>query len=279
MYIRCWGSRGQLPSAGAGFEKYGGDTTCIELRSDSGELIIIDAGSGIRHLASQIKQPQQQKMHLIFTHLHLDHLIGLPFFTPIHQKGVSLTIHGQQPEKLTLKQALTNFMGAPYFPVEFTDLPCTIKFNRIGQKPFSIGTMHIRPIALSHPNGGLGFRFEQNGKRFVFLTDNELNYAHSGARSIEEYTAFCQDADLLIHDAEFSPAEYKKNVTWGHSSYKEVLDLAVNARVKRLGLFHLNQFRSDKKVDAMVEMCRLQLQKNGSKMYCCAVGNGFKLKL
>ena len=135
----------------------------------------------------------------------------------------------------------------------------------------NIGSVSIIPIPISHPNGGSGYRFTEDNKSFVFLTDNELGFVHPGGREFKDYVEFSSQADLLIHDGEYTPQEYKIFKSWGHSVYTDVLDLAANAGVKKLGLFHLNQERYDDDMDDIVGKCRAQLSANGSGIDCFTV--------
>ena len=279
MHIRCWGSRGQIPVSGPEYNKYGGDTTCLEIITNSGELIIVDSGSGIRHLGSRLLEEKKRKINIIFTHLHLDHILGFPFFAPVYNRLFSITIYGCPFNIASFQEALHGMMQAPYFPVDLNNLPCRIKYKDILTQSFKIGSVHIKPIVLNHPNGGLGFRFEENGAVFVFLTDNELGYDFPGAQPFEIYREFCKGADLLIHDAEFDKDEYTKFKAWGHSLYTDAVDLAIKAGVKKLGLFHINNKRTDRQVDSMVrESCKL-IAKHGADVECSAIGNKFKIDL
>ena len=147
-------------------------------------------------------------------------------------------------------------MVAPFFPVPFEALRSKIIYADICRTSFFIDTVEIIPIVISHPNMGLGFKFVEDGKSFVFLTDNELGHRHRGGRTFDEYLKFSEGADYLFHDAEYSPEQYKTNITWGHSTYTDALRLAVGARVRSFGLFHHNQERFDDALDEIVQQCR-----------------------
>jgi phosphoribosyl 1,2-cyclic phosphodiesterase len=287
MYIRCWGSRGSIPVSGKEYLKYGGDTTCLEVRSRDGRVIVIDAGTGIRLLGNKLVQEKASDIALLFTHAHWDHMMGFPFFVPIYLKGVRVTVRGYPFGHESFKSVISGLMEEPYFPVKLgdMDIKATLKFVNIGVRPFSIGSIRITPIFLSHPrNGGLGFRLEEDGKSFVFLTDNELGYRHDGGRSFEDYRKFCQGADLLIHDAEFTEQEYANILKiserpWGHSQFTDTVNLALAAEVRQLGLFHLNKDRTDRKVDAMVAQSRSIIRAHKSDCACFAVGSSFEITL
>jgi len=170
-------------------------------------------------------------------------------------------------------------MQAPYFPVDLNNLPCKIKYNDILAQSFRIGSVTIKPIMLNHPNGGLGFRFEERDSAFVFLTDNELGYDLPGAQPFEAYREFAKDADLLIHDAEFDIDEYARYKAWGHSRYTDAVELALKAGVARLGLFHINNKRVDRQVDAMVRESKKLIAARGASIECCAVGHRYEINL
>lgn len=261
------------------YNKYGGDTTCIEIHSRGGDLIIVDAGSGIRHLGARLLEDKTKKINLLFTHLHLDHILGFPFFAPVYNKSYTINVYGCPFNISNFQDALHGLMQAPYFPVDLNQLPCKINYHHIQTQSFKIGSVTIRPILLNHPNGGLGFRFEDEDVSFVFLTDNELGYDLPGAQPVEMYREFCKNADLLIHDAEFDLDEYSKYKAWGHSRYTDAVSLAIKSKVKRLGLFHLNNKRTDREVDAMVRASKKLIEDSGVQVDCCAIGHTYEIEL
>lgn len=281
MYIRCWGSRGSIPVCGKEYVKYGGDTTCMEVRSNTGDIVVVDAGTGIRRLGHTLADEGAAKITMLFTHAHLDHLFGFPFFAPLFRPKTSITILGDPRGMSSYRSILDGLMSDPYFPVRLggKDVKARLSFRNIGPKrAFRVGALRVRPIDLTHPNhGGLGFRFEENGSSFVFLTDNELNYTHTGGLPFEDYVAFCRGADLLIHDAEYTAKDY--NPSWGHSLFTDAVRLAIEAGVTELGLFHHNNQRSDRQIDAMVSRAGATIARNGTRLKCCAVGCGFTREL
>lgn len=280
MLIRCWGSRGSIAVSGREYIKYGGDTTCIEVVSNAGDLIIIDAGTGIRPLGNLlVDERRNKKINLLLTHAHWDHLSGFPFFKPIYRKDTELKVYGPQPTQVSLKSIISKTMSSPYFPIELEDINASISFLGMGHKDYTVGSVSITTIPLSHPNQGVGYRLEEDGKTFVFLTDNELSYKHPTGVEYSEYVKFSEGADLLMHDAEFSREEYRRTKKWGHSVYNDTVKLALDAGVKTLGLFHHNQERTDKEVDAIEAECKKIISESGSKMKCVAVGVATEFKL
>ncbi len=271
MIIRCWGARGSIPVSGAEYLSYGGDTTCLEIRTKNDDVIIVDAGTGIRQLGNRLKRENHSDFHMVFTHAHWDHLIGFPFFKPLFSKHSHIAIYGDPVPGHSMKDILTKLMRAPTFPVDYGVVAPRIHFEKDGVADFAIDSVTVTPVALSHPGGGRGYVFREDGKSFVFLTDNELGYVHPGGLERESYRDICSGVDLLIHDAEFTPEEYEHTRHWGHSSYTDALDLALKAGVGRFGLFHHNKERTDEALDSIVEECRNIIQRERSTLDCFAL--------
>ena len=279
MIVRCWGARGSIPVSGPEYLKYGGDTTCMEVRTHEDEIIIIDAGTGIRKLGNHLLEEKRYRYHMIFTHSHWDHILGFPFFKPLYRKETSIQIFGCPFTQDSLKKMISKVMTAPNFPVDFNDMQADISFHEACENSFSIKSMLVTPIFTSHPNPGIGYKFVEDGKCFVFLTDNELAYKHPGGLNYRDYVNFSSHADLLIHDSEYTEEEYKTEKTWGHSTYKDALKLALDARVRKFGLFHHNQERTDKAVEEIVQKCRQIIENNGIHLECFAVYEGLEIIL
>lgn len=262
MKITCWGSRGTVPVAGADYIRYGGDTTCLQIENGAEDtILIVDAGTGIRRLGRQLLEGPQRTCHLLFTHAHWDHIMGLPYFLPLWRKHFKVSLHHCPFHDGFVDQLLPSLLTPPYFPVPYNELSAHVEIVPHDNKPFHIGSLQITPIALSHPDGGAGYRFDDGAKSFVFLTDNELAFQHPGGHDLSSYARFCEGVDLLIHDAEFTPDEYHSVRTWGHSRYTDAVDLALGAGVRRLGLFHLNQDRTDDRMDDIVQMANKMARK------------------
>lgn len=273
MYIKCWGSRGSIPVSGKEYLKYGGDTTCLEIRTKSGDIIVVDAGTGIRRLGNKLSEENHNSIHFLFTHAHWDHLMGFPFFKPLYFKRTNICMHGCPFHTQFVETILSKIMAPPNFPVKFTDVKARVDYQKACPMDFTIGSMTVVPIPLSHPNSGSGYKFIEDDKSFVFLTDNELGYVHPGGRAFNDYAEFAAEADLLIHDGEYTPKEYKIFYEWGHSVYTDVLKLAEAAQVKKLGLFHLNQERQDDDMDNIVSKCRQLISDKSLAFDCFAVAS------
>ncbi|MCP4624743.1 MAG: MBL fold metallo-hydrolase [bacterium] len=279
MIIKVWGSRGSIPVSGREYLKYGGDTTCVEIRTNSDDIIIIDAGTGIRRLGNQLAEEKCFDLNFIFTHAHWDHIVGFPFFRPLYIEKSTIRLHSCPFHNNFVESILPTVMVPPNFPVKYTDIIAQMSYSETGPLEFEIGSVKVVPVALSHPNGGSGYKFIEDGKTFVFLTDNELGYVHPGGLAFEDYLEFSSGANLLIHDAEYTPEEYKTYLDWGHSDYTDTLDLAQKAAVKKLGLFHLNQERTDKEMDRIVNDCRRRITANGSNLDCVGVAGDMVFEL
>jgi phosphoribosyl 1,2-cyclic phosphodiesterase len=287
MIVRVWGCRGSLTTPGKETLRFGGESTCVDLLSGEGRHIIIDAGSGIRKLGhSLLKDQTSGHITLLLTHSHWDHIAGFPFFEPAYTSNYSINVCGGPIAQQTLWQYLSHAMEAPYFPVEFSTLKA--KFS-VGCHCDRLQCDHVlsgsdtsvecHSIPLNHPNGGYGFKFLQSGKTFVFLTDNEIRHHHAGGLPRSVYIESCRDADLLFHDAQYTEQEYRSTRGWGHSTYADAVDLALEAGVKRLGLFHHDPERTDDDLDKQVDWCRERILKSGGSLDCFGCAEGMTIEV
>lgn len=279
MYIRCWGARGSIPVSGPEYLQYGGDTTCLEIRTAARDaVVIVDAGTGLRPLANRLLAEGRRDYTFLFTHAHWDHILGFPFFKPLYSPHAGIRIFGCSAAQGDMHKLLARTMSTPYFPVPFAEVRAEVEYREHCGSPLVLDGMRIETIPLSHPNGGVGFRFTEGERSFVFLTDNEPGYAHPGARDFEDYVRFCAGADILLHDAEYTEEEYARRRGWGHCTVERAVDLAVSAGVRALGLFHHNQDRSDDAVERMVELGRERCGKRGGPS-CFGVAQGWSATL
>jgi len=279
MIITCWGARGSIPVCGSEYLKHGGATTCLEIRTKNDEIIIVDAGSGIRGLGHKLLRENRRQYNLILTHSHWDHILGFPFFRPIFVEGTTIDLYGCSFAQASIKRIVARTMDPPHFPIKFEEIRAEISCHGACRDSFEIDTVQVTPVFLSHPNSGIGLKFVEGGKSFVFLTDNELTYRHPGGLDYEDYVAFSDGADLLYHDAEFTEQEYVTRKTWGHSVYRDALRLALEAGVGRFGLFHHNQERTDAALEAMVQDCQRIVRESGADLDCFAVAGGMEIEL
>ena len=279
MLIRCWGSRGSLPISGPDSLHFGGDTSCLEVRGDDGTLIIVDAGSGVRRLGQHLASERLTDIHWLFTHTHLDHIMGFPFFMPLHNPRSKITIYDHHHPQAHVLEMLEKAICPPYFPIHIRDCKAKISSCQPHDNPLTIGSITVDSIPLSHTDPGMGFRFSSRGRSCVFLTDNELGYCHDQGRSYEEYVGFCKGADLLIHDAEHTQAEYAQYRGLGHSTVDHALQLALDAGSRRLGLFHHKCDRNDQDILGLEESCRSCVREHNANLECFAVSQYFSIEL
>lgn len=284
MKIRTWGCRGSIATPGPTTLRYGGNSTCLEIRSRTGQTIIIDAGSGLRNLGSLlIREKETAPIRFFFTHSHWDHLVGFPFFRPAYSEHFSIGLCNGPHAEDTILKSLNHQMKSPFFPVDFRFLKARFEFRcERGHGEYGNCRCHgleISQTPLNHPDGGYGYKFMENGKTFVFLPDNELGFRHETGLSREQYVEFCQGADLLFHDAQYTEEEYTRARGWGHSTFGEAVDLGLEARVKCLVLFHHDPDRTDEDLDRQVQWCRERIRMAGSAMRCYAAEEGTTIEL
>ncbi len=266
MEIRFWGTRGSIPAPGPSTLEFGSNTTCLEVVLRSGRRIVIDGGTGIRLLGEHLKtKVATVRLHLLLTHNHWDHLIGLPFFFPIYREDSEIRIDGWPLAFQALKRVFDDHMGDGFFPVAFEQLKAHITFvNKIARTPQVLDDVQIEALPLNHPQGCLGFRFQEEGQTLVFITDNELGL--DGGYRFPDFVKFAKDADLLIHDAQYLPEEMPFHRGWGHSSFEEAVRLALEAGVKTLLLTHHDPSRTDEQVRKILDRAKKMAAASGEKL-------------
>ena len=273
MRIKIWGCRGSVPSPGGDTSRYGGNTTCVEVRLGDGSLVVIDAGSGIRNLGRElIRRSESRHIHLFLTHAHWDHVQGFPFFLPAYQKRFTLQVWGGPRNAGTLRSYLRQQLTPPFFPVKFAELGATLRFPARPAPEIRIDGTRIQAIPLAHPDGGFGFKFSEAGRSLVFLTDNELGFRHPGGLSFKHYAELCRGADLVLHDAQYTPEEYRLTRGWGHSTFPAVVELCRAAAPKRFGLIHHDPQHTDPELDRHVRDCRRALGRRGADCFGAVEG-------
>lgn len=258
---------------------YGGETTCLEIHGPEDGVIVVDAGTGILRLGRKLNENPPVKGAMLFTHAHWDHISGFPFFDPLHQDTTELQIICCAFRTDFVTKMLEHTMEPPHFPLPLSRVEARLEFPSYCAEEFDLYGLKITTIPLSHPNGGVGYKFTEGDRSFVFLTDNELGYNHPNGVSQEEYREFCRDAELLIHDAEYTPEEYGDLRRYGHSTYTDALDLALSAEVKRFALFHHNRDRTDDQIDNLVAECRRIAVESGSQLEVLAMSVGLTLNV
>jgi phosphoribosyl 1,2-cyclic phosphodiesterase len=259
MFLRFWGVRGSTPTPQRENLRYGGNTSCLELRTGDG-LFILDCGTGLRLLGRAMVRGWRRKRiraNVFLSHYHWDHIQGLPFFLPLYHEANSFVFHSFRSIDTSVQQALEDQMINPYFPVDMAAMRARREFREIGEERMNFDGMAITTRWLNHPQGCLGFRIEHRGKVIVYATDNEPGEVR-GDRNVR---LLAEGADMLIYDAQYTPEEYrtvKKN--WGHSTWEEGVRIAKETGVKKLILFHHDPDHNDRQVDAILRSARRQFR-------------------
>ncbi len=240
MTINIHGTRGSVPVNGSDFVLYGGATSCVSV-SCGDTLLFLDAGSGIVGAAL----PDNRKISILLSHLHLDHLIGLPLFKALFQPNLSIDIYGRRRNGVSLEDALHALFHPPYWPVGLKDFPANVTMNDIDEH-FTIGSLQIDTMEGSHPGGSTVYRISHEGKSFVYATDFEHN--KTAARNL---TQFCKDADLLLYDAQYTDEEYPGHSGYGHSTPSAGIRIAEEANVSQLLFSHHAPEHTDRQLSAL----------------------------
>ena len=256
--------RGSIPTPGPATVRYGGNTSCVEVRSGD-DIIILDAGSGLRALGRALLaefKNQPLSLTLLLTHTHWDHIQGLPFFAPIYDPRCHLRILGGEGARKGLVNALTGQMESTYFPVPFAKLPSNIEIEELKDFNLNIGSVCVRAQRANHPGLCVGYRLFSPDGLVAFFPDAESRQGGEDREMIE----FLRDVDVLILDSQYDSAEYKKHIGWGHGCVDDSVALAVRAGVKQLCLFHHDPDHDDKRIDAFVKHARQLVVKQKAKL-------------
>jgi len=255
MRVKLWGVRGSIPVPGQDAAGYGGNTSCVGITTDDGTELILDAGSGIRELGVAISG-RCRHVHVLLTHLHLDHIQGLTFFAPIFDPAVEVTVWGPPALGRGLRERLARFISNPIFPVEIRDLPARVHFADVPTEPWRIGGVEVRAALVAHRGLTLGYRLTAEGSSLCYLPDHEPGLGQNLASSDPEWIsghALARNASLLIHDCQYTDAEYPTHKGFGHSRLSDTLDFAGRARARNTLLFHHDPGHDDAELDAIGE--------------------------
>ena len=256
MQVTLWGTRGSLATPGQETARYGGNTSCVGVLGREGTILVLDAGTGIRRLAATIPE-STRRVDILLTHLHMDHIQGLGFFAPLYRPGVEVHIWGPGSATLRLQARLMRYLSPPLFPVNLSELPCKMTFHDISSREIDIGEFRVCSALVCHPGPTVGYRISAPQKGVLtYLPDHEPALAVLRFPSLpREWTSggtLAAGADLLIHDGQYSAAEYPGHCGWGHSSLNQTLDFGTLAEVKQLVPFHHDPDHTDTDLDLLI---------------------------
>jgi phosphoribosyl 1,2-cyclic phosphodiesterase len=263
--VRIWGSRGSIASPGSETARYGGNTSCVEVRLADGSLLMLDVGTGARMLGVQLAQDPPPAIHLLLTHLHVDHIEGLGFFAPIWSPDTELHIYGPRSPVASLDERVATYFSPPLFPVHLNDVPADVTFHD-AEGEWRIGDARVSAQPILHPGPTVGYRIEEEGRVLTYLTDHEPALGTDLERAAPEWisgSSLAFGADVLLHDCQYTDEEYGSKVGWGHSTISQVATFAEKTKVDRLMLFHHDPMRTDDQIDAMVAAVGQRLGDHG----------------
>jgi len=247
-----WGTRGSLPSPRPGTTRYGGNTSCVEVRTGDGSVILLDAGSGIHRLADF--GSGTTRVDVLLTHLHMDHILGLGFFGALFQPDLEVHIWGPPSTTLDLKTRLSRYLSPPLFPVRLTDLPCKLVLHDAPRGTFDLPGASVTADLVCHPGPTLGYRLEADGAKLTYIPDHEPalgNMDFLGSTAWTSGFSLMSGVDLLIHDSQYTDEEYPSHIGWGHSTINHTMALAEAAGVGTLAPFHHDPGHNDVQLDRL----------------------------
>lgn len=251
MRLRFWGTRGSIASAGRETVRYGGDTSSIELITSEGNLVVLDAGSGIRQLGNHIGA--HDRVDILLSHLHMDHVQGLPFFRPLLKLDVETHVWGPVSTTRDLRSRISRYLSPPLFPIRVRDLP-NVTFHDVTPSTFQIGSLEIQADLITHPGSTLGYRISEGDKSVAYLSDHEPALGTGIVPSDRRWTSgysLAAGADVLIHDAQYNDEEYARRVGWGHTSIRQLAQFTHMTEPRRLVTFHHDPAHSDQELDEL----------------------------
>ncbi len=252
MNVTLWGTRGSVSSPGPDTVRYGGNTSCVAVRDGAGDLLVLDAGTGIRRLGAAIEPGK--RVDLLLTHLHMDHIQGLGFFDPLFRDDEEVHVWGPSSTLLDLRQRLIRYLSPPLFPVRLRELPCRLEIHDVTDEKFKIGRFTVTAHLVCHPGPTVGYRISEGGTSVAYLPDHEPALGVAAFPGEAHWTSgydLAEGVDLLIHDAQYDSSEYPAQVGWGHSTMQQAASFARLCGAKRLVTFHHDPRHSDAHLDEM----------------------------
>ncbi len=252
MRIKVWGARGSIPAPGPETMRYGGNTSCVEVTLSDGSTLILDAGTGIRNLGLALPRVERP-VHILLTHLHLDHIQGLMFFAPLFRPECEITIWGPASPEASLQDRVARYISAPLAPVEVRELPCTLSFREAEELEWRIGPARIRAHAVNHRGPTLGYRIEEADTSLCYVPDHEPGLGTPLSALDDDWISgfeLARGASVLIHDCQYTDGEYPAHLGWGHSPLADALEFGDRCGAQRLLLFHHDPLHSDDFLDS-----------------------------
>lgn len=254
MKVTFWGTRGSIAAAGPSTQGYGGNTSCVQVVGRDGSLVILDAGTGIRALGIELPA-SVKRVDILLTHLHMDHIQGLGFFEPLFRPGLEAHLWGPPSATLDLRSRLSRYLSPPLFPVRLRDLASGLELHNAPDAPTQIGGFEVNSATVIHPGPTVGYRVSENGVSMAYLPDHEPALGVAAFPGSPEWTSghdLAAGVDLLIHDAQYFPAERTARIGWGHSSTAETAGFALLTGAQRLACFHHDPAHDDLSLDRLV---------------------------
>jgi phosphoribosyl 1,2-cyclic phosphodiesterase len=253
MRVRLWGVRGSIPVPGSRAAGFGGNTSCVQVTAADGTDLILDAGTGIRELGTAI-EGCHRRLHVLLSHLHLDHIQGLMFFAPLFDRDVQVTVWGPPGAGRTLRERLARYISDPLSPIEIRELPARVTFQDAPSTPWHIGDIELKASLVAHRGPTLGYRLSEGGASLCYLPDHEPGLGQDLSRSEAAWISghdLAHDTSLLIHDCQYTEAEYRAHRGWGHSSLPDALTFAASCGPRHLLLFHHHPGHDDAQLEAL----------------------------
>lgn len=284
LRARCWGTRGSIPSPGHGTAHFGGNTSCLEVRTSEDRRIIFDAGTGIRPLGQHIvEHGGGAEIDLFLTHFHWDHVQGLPFFAPLYDPGARICIHGARQGERDVESIIRAQLDPVHFPIPFSALESHIGFRHLDEGPWAVGRgVRVEAFRVRHAASTYGYRIHEGDVSIAYIPDNELvggrHEVDQDPRWYDRLVEFLDGVDLLFHDATFTEAEHASREGWGHSTFRQVIELARRARVARLYFFHHAPDRRDEELLEILEEVSADLP-SGSPLRLGIAAEGEELRV
>lgn len=255
MKVKLWGTRGSLASPGPETLRFGGNTSCVSVEGSEGTIIVLDGGTGIRNLGQSLPE-DIKRVYILLTHLHMDHVQGLPFFAPLRRQGVEVHIWGPASTTLNLRSRLLRYLSPPLFPISVREILSDLHFHELPSGTIEIRELQVTAQLIIHPNPTVGYQIQENDAKVTYLPDHEPALGVKEFPISEDWTsgyALAEGSDLLIHDAQYSTKEYEQRVGFGHSSLTHAFRFAQLAEVKQFVPFHHDPAHTDEMLDQMIE--------------------------